>query len=264
MNFGKKVCTCNHFGSNSIPSFHSREKPWRPKAHWLVSPDVLPPATCNLSPTTGKWPFWSKFFENSFQMASIAVSRGKNRKSHMSQGVDTRGSLISVPLAFREATPFNTPSQTLWIWQWLLLEDRQPPDPTTQIAWCLHIAAVGGQVLVVQCQSWECLAVYTHPCVSREGKSVTEERTPCLSFLFFVWIPSFSPLRNSLFFERFVPSFPRVFGGSARGLGRDRKPCFLVVFLAINNKTKEDRAGNDLKKYLWFRVRRFTKSPRLL
>ena len=64
----------------------------------LVSPDFLPPARCDFSHARkGKRPLSGFFFEK----AVFPFSRGKNR---ISQGVENRDSLISVPLAFRVVT----------------------------------------------------------------------------------------------------------------------------------------------------------------
>ena len=58
-----------------------------------MSPDFLPPARCDFSHARkGKWPLCRGFF---FEKAVFLFSRGKNR---ISQGVENRGSLISVPL----------------------------------------------------------------------------------------------------------------------------------------------------------------------
>ena len=72
-------------------------KPWGPKAHWLVSPDVLPLATCAIFPT--RYREKGAFKEKPSKRGIFPSSRGKNR---MSQGVGHRGSLLSVlPLALR-------------------------------------------------------------------------------------------------------------------------------------------------------------------
>ena len=61
-----------------------------------MSPDFLPPARCDFSHARkGKWPL-SRV--SSLKRAVFPFSRGKNR---ISQGVENRGSLISVPLALR-------------------------------------------------------------------------------------------------------------------------------------------------------------------
>ena len=86
-----------------IPREASTLQPWGPKAHWLVSPDFLPPARCDFSHSRkGKRPTLLKRipFEKGhyqgirFKKAVFPFSRGKNR---ISQGVENRGSLISVP-----------------------------------------------------------------------------------------------------------------------------------------------------------------------
>ena len=61
-----------------------------------MSPDFLPPARCDFSHARkGKWPLSRVFLlKRPFSLSRV----GKNR---ISQGVENRGSLISVPLALR-------------------------------------------------------------------------------------------------------------------------------------------------------------------
>ena len=58
---------------------------------------------------------------------------------------------------------------------------------------------------------------------------------PVLPFLVFLEFLVFSPARNSLFFSSVFPFFSRDFRGSV-GI---KNPCFLVVFRAFFQKTKE-------------------------
>ena len=85
------------------------------RAHYLVSPDFLRPARCDFPHARkGKRP---KFKDKRSAKAVFPFLRGKNR---ISQGVENRGSLISVPLALR--VRLNSPSIFLFFVMLLSVE----------------------------------------------------------------------------------------------------------------------------------------------
>ena len=64
--------------------------PWRPKVHWLVSPDFLPPARCDFSyARKGNGLFKDKTLDKGLFPFLAWEKQGKNR---VSQGVANRGS----------------------------------------------------------------------------------------------------------------------------------------------------------------------------
>ena len=73
-----------------------------------MSPDFLPPASCDFSHASkGKWPLSRAFFLCLFQeKPSFSLKRPFSLslawENRSSRGVENRGSLISVPLALRE------------------------------------------------------------------------------------------------------------------------------------------------------------------
>ena len=109
-----------------------------------MSPDLLPPARCDFSHARkGKRPFFEGFF---FEKGAVfPFSRGKNR---ISQGVENRGSLISVPLALREKELVrlqkfgNTPSTA---GNSMTGSERRPPEPLLEKE--ASPAVLGGRIL---------------------------------------------------------------------------------------------------------------------
>ena len=82
--------------SDKTPFKQAQNKAWGPKAHYLVSPDFLPPARCDFSHARkGKWPL-SRVFLWKCRFPFLAW------ENRISREVENRGSLISVPLALRE------------------------------------------------------------------------------------------------------------------------------------------------------------------